>query len=157
MCVLDTCNYSPNAIIKKLRSAFPELAKSPLTQVMIDKRLRVLDQNPEIDYFRTGVEHADREAMERARLGKAVSTDTGGPSGYDTRIPADPRVSTLTAPTSTINSSLMSIPSLPDLPERLKSNHRESGNSVKTMTTEPVDTGFHSHMAPTLVKDMNDM
>lgn len=161
MCVLDTCDYSLDAIIKKLRSAFPELANSPLTQVMIDKRLRVLDQNPDIDYFRTGLEHAKREAMDKARRDKAVSTYSG-PSGYDTRIPADPRVSTLTAPTSTIDSSRTSIPSLPDLPEKLTRNRRQSELSLKTtisktsqagVHTQPFETGFLSHRSPTFDKD----
>jgi hypothetical protein len=153
MCVLDACNYSLNAIVKKLRTVFSELSKAPLTPNMVDKRLRVLDQNPDIDYFRTGLEHVNREGMEKARRGKAVSTDTG-PSGYDTRIPADPRVSTLTAPTSTINSSLLSsVPSLPDLPKKLVEARHESDHSSKTtdsrasygQTTRTLDTGFLSH------------
>ncbi|KAI4802535.1 hypothetical protein E4T45_11194 [Aureobasidium sp. EXF-8846] len=162
MCVLDTCNYSLNAIVKKLRTAFPELSKAPLTPNMVDKRLRVLDQNPDIDYFRTGLEHVNREGMEKARRGKAVSTDTG-PSGYDTRIPADPRVSTLTAPTSTINSSLLSsVPSLPDLPNKLVEARHESDHSSKTtdsrashgQTTRTFDTGFLSHRAPAPEKEV---
>ena len=162
MCVLDTCNYSLNAIVKKLRSAFPELSKAPLTPTMVDKRLRVLDQNPDIDYFRTGLEHANREGLEKARRGKAISTDTG-PSGYDTRIPADPRVSTLTSPTSTIDSSfLSSVPSLPDLPKTLREARHESGLSTKTTesstsqsrhSTRPFDTGFLSHRTPTPEKN----
>ncbi|KAK6003947.1 hypothetical protein QM012_008797 [Aureobasidium pullulans] len=147
MCVLDTCNYSLNAIVKKLRSAFPELAKSPLTPTMVDKRLRVLDQNLDIDYFRTGLEHANREGLEKARRGKAVSIDTG-PSGYDTRIPADPRVSTLTAPTSTIDSSVMSsIPSLPDLPRKLIEDRHKSELSHKTTCCK---TSQASGLAPSL-------
>ncbi|KAI5266227.1 adenylate kinase cytosolic [Aureobasidium subglaciale] len=152
MCVLDTCNYSLNAIIRKLRSAFPELLTSPLTQAMIDKRLRVLDQNPGIDYFRTGLEHADREGLEKARRGKLVSTDSG-PSGYDTRIPADPRVSTLTAPASTIDSSILSsIPSLPDLPERFIKPRPLSEHSLKIphlspagASTQPTEPSFLSN------------
>jgi hypothetical protein len=156
MCVLDTCNYSLSAIVKKLRSAFPELSKAPLTPTMVDKRLRVLDQNPDIDYFRTGLEHANREGMEKARRGKTVSTDNG-PSGYDTRIPADPRVSTLTSPTSTIDSSLLSsVPSLPDLPKKLIEARQESDLSTKTtssrasygQSTRIFDTGFLSHRTP---------
>ncbi|KAI4750411.1 hypothetical protein E4T52_17020 [Aureobasidium sp. EXF-3400] len=157
ICVLDTCNYSLNAIVKKLRSAFPELSKAPLTPTMVDKRLRVLDQNPDIDYFRTGLEHANREGMEKARRGKAVSTETG-PSGYDTQIPADPRVSTLTAPTSTINSSfLSSAPSLPDLPKKFTEARHQSDHSTKTTdshtsqaghSTRAFDTGFLSHRTP---------
>ncbi|KAH0286989.1 hypothetical protein M436DRAFT_60807 [Aureobasidium namibiae CBS 147.97] len=165
MCVLDTCNYSLNAIVKKLRSAFPELSKAPLTPTMVDKRLRVLDQNPDIDYFRTGLEHANREGMEKARRGKAISTGTG-PSGYDTRIPADPRVSTLTSPTSTIDSSfLSSVPSLPDLPKTPREAHHESGLSTKTTDsltsqarhfTRPFDIGFLSHRTLASEKDESE-
>ncbi|KAG9675644.1 hypothetical protein KCU95_g18268, partial [Aureobasidium melanogenum] len=164
MCVLDTCNYSLNAIVKKLRSAFPELARSPLTPTMVDKRLRVLDQNPDIDYFRTGLEHVNREGLEKARRGKATSTDTG-PSGYDTRIPADPRVSTLTAPTSTIDSSLMSsMPSLLDLPKKLIDARHESELSLKPTVSKQsqasglaraLESGFLSHSALTAEKDMS--
>ncbi|KAG9558806.1 hypothetical protein KCU79_g8681, partial [Aureobasidium melanogenum] len=162
MCVLDTCNYSLNAIVKKLRSAFPELSRSPLTPTMVDKRLRVLDQNPDIDYFRTGLEHANREGLEKARRGKAVSTDTG-PSGYDTRIPADPRVSTLTAPTSTIDSSLMSsLPSLSDLPKKLIEAHHESELSLidtkslqANTPARPPESGFLSYSATTPEKDVS--
>ena len=57
ICVLDACDYSLETSIKKIRSAFPELAGSMLTPVMIDKRLRTLDQNPNIDFFRIGLEH----------------------------------------------------------------------------------------------------
>ncbi|KAI4727952.1 hypothetical protein E4T49_04319 [Aureobasidium sp. EXF-10728] len=163
MCVLDTCNYSLNAIVKKLRSAFPELSNAPLTPTMVDKRLRVLDQNPEIDYFRTGLEHANREGVEKARRGKATSTDTG-PSGYDTRIPADPRVSTLTAPVSTIDSSFVSsIPSLPDLPKKLIENRHESELSLKTtasptsearVSSRAFESGFLAHGASASGKDV---
>ncbi|KAG9631680.1 hypothetical protein KCU64_g16564, partial [Aureobasidium melanogenum] len=129
---------------------------------MVDKRLRVLDQNPDIDYFRTGLEHANRENLEKTRRGKAVSTDTG-PSGCDTRIPADPRVSTLTAPTSTIDSSLVSsIPSLPDLPKKLIEARHESElslidtkSSQANIPAQPLESGFLSHSAPTAEKDLS--
>lgn len=57
ICVLDACDYPLSETIKKLRSAFPELAGSVITVKMVDKRLRMLDQNPEIDFFRIGLEH----------------------------------------------------------------------------------------------------
>ncbi|CAD0091324.1 unnamed protein product [Aureobasidium mustum] len=131
---------------------------------MVDKRLRVLDQNPEIDYFRTGLEHANREGLEKARRGKAVSTDTG-PSGYDTRIPADPRVSTLTAPAATIDSSLMSsAPSLPDLPKKLiearhelELSHKitDSKTSQASAPAQPLESTFLSHRATASEKDVS--
>lgn len=57
ICVLDACDYSLTSMIKKMRSAFPELAGSVLTPVMVDKRLRTLDQNVDVDFFRIGLEH----------------------------------------------------------------------------------------------------
>lgn len=162
MCVLDTCNYSLDAIVKKLRTAFPELQDSPLTQTMVDKRLRVLDQNPEINYFRTGLDHVTREANQKIKQPNIVSTD-GGPSGYDTRIPPDPRVSTLTAPTSTVDSSDMTIPSLPSIPDHVHRARQQSAFSLKTddsntsqggAHTEPFGTSFLSHRASTLEREM---
>lgn len=38
----------------KLRRCFPEL-RGVLTPLMIDKRLRILDQNVDLDYWRTGL------------------------------------------------------------------------------------------------------
>ena len=42
ICVLDSRNYSHNAIVAKLRRVFPEL-RGTLTPLMVDKRLRILD------------------------------------------------------------------------------------------------------------------
>lgn len=51
ICLLDSRNYSHAAIVAKLRRVFPEL-RGTLTPLMIDKRLRILDQNVELDYWR---------------------------------------------------------------------------------------------------------
>lgn len=51
ICLLDSRNYSHSAIVAKLRRVFPEL-RGTLTPLMIDKRLRILDQNVELDYWR---------------------------------------------------------------------------------------------------------
>ena len=51
ICSLDSRNYSHGTIVAKLRRAFPEL-QGTLTPLMIDKRLRILDQNVELDYWR---------------------------------------------------------------------------------------------------------
>lgn len=51
ICLLDSRNYSHAAIVAKLRKVFPEL-RGTLTPLMIDKRLRILDQNVEVDYWR---------------------------------------------------------------------------------------------------------
>jgi hypothetical protein len=51
ICLLDSRNYSHATIVAKLRRVFPEL-QGTLTPLMIDKRLRILDQNVELDYWR---------------------------------------------------------------------------------------------------------
>ena len=56
ICVLDARNYTLLQSIKKLRRAFPELVGMVLTTTMVDKRLRVLDQNIEIEYFKVGLD-----------------------------------------------------------------------------------------------------
>lgn len=55
--MLDACGYSLDRNIRKLKSAFPELACAVLTPVMIDKRLRTLDQDLSVDFFRLGLDH----------------------------------------------------------------------------------------------------
>ncbi|KAK8200644.1 hypothetical protein M8818_005959 [Zalaria obscura] len=55
ICILDVRDYSLSQCIKKLRRAFPELTGTQLTPVMIDKRLRQLDQDIEINYWRIGL------------------------------------------------------------------------------------------------------
>ena len=50
--MLDAKNYSHPAIVAKLRRVFPEL-RGTLTPLMIDKQLRILDQNVELHYWRT--------------------------------------------------------------------------------------------------------
>ncbi|KAF1353360.1 hypothetical protein BDV97DRAFT_396200 [Delphinella strobiligena] len=57
ICVLDACGYSLDRNIRKLKSAFPELARAVLTPAMIDKRLRTLDQDLNVDFFRLGLDH----------------------------------------------------------------------------------------------------
>lgn len=100
ICVLDACDYSLNATVKKLRSAFPELAGSVLTAVMVDKRLRTLDQNPSIDFFRIGLEHLlltrdDEEGISpvsRAKLEEKVARVDHGDATPS--MPSFPSVST---------------------------------------------------------------
>ncbi|KAI7171657.1 hypothetical protein KC324_g10912, partial [Hortaea werneckii] len=56
ICVLDAKGYSLHTIVSHLRKNFPrELRGSILTPAMVDKRLRVLDQDVEIDYWRVGL------------------------------------------------------------------------------------------------------
>jgi hypothetical protein len=51
ICWLDSRNYSHPHIVDKMRRVYPEL-RGTLTPLMIDKRLRILDQNVELDYWR---------------------------------------------------------------------------------------------------------
>ncbi|KAI7335990.1 hypothetical protein KC354_g17797, partial [Hortaea werneckii] len=56
ICVLDAKGYPLHTIVSHLRKSFPrELRGSILTPAMVDKRLRVLDQDVEIDYWRVGL------------------------------------------------------------------------------------------------------
>ncbi|RMY52113.1 hypothetical protein D0863_14369 [Hortaea werneckii] len=56
ICVLDAKGYSLHTIVSHLRKNFPrELRGSILTPAMVDKRLRVLDQDVEIDYWRVAL------------------------------------------------------------------------------------------------------
>lgn len=77
ICVLDACDYSLDATVKKMRSAFPELAGSVLTPIMIDKRLRTLDQNVDLDFFRIGLDHlllpGNGDDDQKTKLSKAES------------------------------------------------------------------------------------
>lgn len=63
--------HSHAAIVAKLRRVFPEL-RGTLTPLMIDKRLRILDQNVELDYWRINSRaiatsaKADTEVREQA-------------------------------------------------------------------------------------------
>ncbi len=57
ICVLDARNYSLPGIVTKIRRTFPSL-HGILTTAMIDKRLRQLDQDIEIDYWRVGLQTA---------------------------------------------------------------------------------------------------
>ncbi|KAK5108890.1 hypothetical protein LTR62_007692 [Meristemomyces frigidus] len=54
ICVLDARNYSLPTIVIKIRRTFPSL-RGTLTLAMVDKRLRQLDQIPELDYWRVGL------------------------------------------------------------------------------------------------------
>ncbi|KAI7009805.1 hypothetical protein KC366_g17316 [Hortaea werneckii] len=56
ICVLDAKGYSLPTIVNHLRKTFPrDLRGSILTPAMVNKRLRVLDQDVEIDYWRVGL------------------------------------------------------------------------------------------------------
>ena len=70
ICLLDSRNYSHAAIVVKLRRCFPEL-RGVLTPLMIDKRLRILDQNVDLDYWRTGL-----NAKTTPRPAEVVNDDT---------------------------------------------------------------------------------
>ena len=63
ICLLDARNYSHATVVAKLRRVFPEL-QGTLTPLMIDKRLRILDQNVELDYWR--INHRTQVTTPRA-------------------------------------------------------------------------------------------
>jgi hypothetical protein len=49
---MERCGVHLPDMVTKLKSSYPEL-KGMLTTAMVDKRIRQLDQQPEIDYFRS--------------------------------------------------------------------------------------------------------
>jgi hypothetical protein len=80
--LLDSRNYSHSAIVAKLRRVFPEL-RGTLTPLMIDKRLRILDQNVELDYWR--INHRAHSTTprydERVRIANDEITPTKSSKG----------------------------------------------------------------------------
>lgn len=77
ICLLDSRNYSHSAIVAKLRRVFPEL-RGTLTPLMIDKRLRILDQNVELDYWR--INHRAHSTTPRADEGLHVAEEDTTPT-----------------------------------------------------------------------------
>ncbi|GAB7352942.1 hypothetical protein MBLNU459_g3520t2 [Dothideomycetes sp. NU459] len=96
ICVLDTCGYSLKEIVKKLRNAFTELTGQVITPSMIDKRLRTLDQIPDIDYFRIGLDRLRSRSTEydtSRRAGNKESSKSGGCVFDDCSLPRFPSIS----------------------------------------------------------------
>jgi len=54
ICTLDARDLGVSEIIRRVKDQFPNLYSHIITAEMVDRRLRVLDQNVEIDYFKTG-------------------------------------------------------------------------------------------------------
>lgn len=114
ICVLDACDYSLPATIKKLRSAFPELAGSVLTPIMVDKRLRTLDQNYDIDFFRIGLEHLLLTRDERGdalQVTRAKREDRGVRAVHEDTTASMPSFSSLSS--GRLNSVSECLPGLP--------------------------------------------
>lgn len=65
LCVLEFRNYSYNAMVSKMRRAYPEL-EGVLTATAIEKRLRQLDQDVEVRYWQEAIEAMDREDEARS-------------------------------------------------------------------------------------------
>ncbi|EME47458.1 hypothetical protein DOTSEDRAFT_125148 [Dothistroma septosporum NZE10] len=115
MCILDTRGYTHEAIVKKLKSTFVELQEKCLTPVMIDKQLRILDQKPEIPYWRVGLatltsaeeEKEEEKKKKKKGQGRALTPKTAGSTG-DNQSPSElPRRSTeaVSASSATKNST----------------------------------------------------
>lgn len=73
ICILDASDYTLPAIVAKVRRVFPEL-NGTLTPAMIDKRLRQLDQIPELDYWAIGL--AKNEKQQRREKAKASEVES---------------------------------------------------------------------------------
>lgn len=92
ICKIDVLGYDHARIVQKIRQLQPRL-RGVLTPAMIDKRLRQLDQDIEIDYWRAGLQykHAS-EAREVEDAGEAL-----GPKSAREGIPANAQLSQHTA------------------------------------------------------------
>lgn len=78
ICVLDARNYSLTASIAKMRRTFPEL-RGTLTPAMVDKRLRQLDQDVEIDYWRIGLRREEEGRSPEGKGEASAAAERGGP------------------------------------------------------------------------------
>ncbi|CAK3854950.1 adenylate kinase [Lecanosticta acicola] len=103
ICILDVRNYSLPAIAAKMKTTFPEL-RGALTPAMIDKRFRILDQIPELNYWkvaqeRTDAEKKDKRDKKRNDRSKGVespqssSTNVDGPSNVTDEASSAPPLS----------------------------------------------------------------
>ena len=87
ICILDASEYTLPNIISKVRRVFPEL-NGTLTPAMIDKRLRQLDQIPELDYWAIGL--AKNEKQQRRGKAKAAEIESKRFEGSTTMGEASP-------------------------------------------------------------------
>ncbi|PNS13894.1 hypothetical protein CAC42_1385 [Sphaceloma murrayae] len=94
ICVLDARNYTTEQSIRKLRRAFPELSGCYLSTRMIERRLQVLDQNTDIDYFRVGLDFrstknqnspSTTDSRHQARMADRLPSTTSTGSGSSVR------------------------------------------------------------------------
>lgn len=86
--MMDARDCSLHKIITSLKRSFPELAYAKLTEDQIDKRLRVLDQDVSIEYWRMGLEgmgqwnggeaEARRDSGATRRDGSSENESPGG-------------------------------------------------------------------------------
>lgn len=64
---MDAAGYDHIRIVQKIREMYPQLG-GVLTPSMIDRRLRQLDQDIEIDYWRAGMRTKDGSEKNRERV-----------------------------------------------------------------------------------------
>ena len=73
LCYLDTYYTNVTKIIGKLKRKFPALEKERLTAEMIDVRLRLLDQDVEIDYWREALVRIDAASERETSRSRTVA------------------------------------------------------------------------------------
>lgn len=91
ICKIDALGYDHTRIVQEVRQLYPHV-RGVLTPAMVDKRLRQLDQNIEIDYWRAGMQSKDtsevqarknpRDSQDRrsARQGGCTNTPQSQPN-----------------------------------------------------------------------------
>lgn len=89
ICILDASDYTLAAIVSKVRRVFPELTGT-LTPAMIDKRLRQLDQIPELNYWAVGLAKNEKQQQRRGKVAKTSELESKRLEGSATMTEASP-------------------------------------------------------------------
>lgn len=86
ICQLDTAGTPPATIVEQLKDAFPELGGFSITPGVVEARILMLDQRPDIDYFRIEPAEADAEWQLNVQDHVLSRKPVGSPSGRAKRL-----------------------------------------------------------------------
>lgn len=172
ICVLDACGYSVSETVKKLHSAFQELAGQVLTPPMIDKRLRMLDEDIEVDYFQIGLNRLTAKTNDPDQTSHIKSKGGGSHRrqvSNKSSLPSSPTFSKITPEWEESHMNLHDVLSEGRLPTKVlkhpppqlftaklisqvtfaesdtSSTTHSKSNTVSTVRSQPFGTGFLSY------------
>ena len=72
ICILDANDHSLAAIVLLVKRMFPELASATLTLDTLERRLKTLDQNVELDYWAVALRYSDQARSNEMQLIETV-------------------------------------------------------------------------------------